>query len=245
MNKKINYIDSKELEKNVEELLGFLQIPYKNINLYTQSFVHKSILNEQWNKFTQSNERLEFFGDAVLELAITEMLYFKFPDKEEWELTDIRSAIVRGKNLASISDKLNFNKYIVLSKWEMLAWWSDNPYILANTLEAFLWAIYIDLGFKNAKLFVEKYIFSSLEEIIEQSLHIDPKSKLQEIVQSKYCITPNYEVLEESWLDHDKNYKIWVYYNWNIIWNWEWSSKKRAQKNAAENALNNIDFWLK
>ncbi len=207
--------------------------------------MHKSILNEKSGDFTSSNERLEFFWDAVLELAVTEMLYFRFEDKEEWELTDLRSAIVRWKNLASIAKRLNFNEYIILSKWETLAWWNENPYILANTLEAFLWALYIDNWYKISKEFVYRHIFVTLEEILTNSLHVDPKSNLQEIVQSKFNVTPNYEVLEETWLDHDKNYKIWVYYNSNKIWEGNWTSKKKAQKDAAENALTNIAEWLK
>lgn len=245
MTKKNYTFDHKEFEQKIEQLLSFLQIPYKDLSLYIQAFIHKSILNEKTTNFTASNERLEFFWDAVLELVITEMLYFKYPDKEEWELTDIRSAVVRGKNLANISKNLQFNEYIILSRWENIAWWNENPYILANTLEAFLWAMYIDLWYDNAKKFIDNKIFSTLEEILDQSLHIDPKSKLQEIIQSKYNVTPNYLVLEETWLDHDKNYKIWVYLDEKIIWEWQGSSKKKAQKNAAENALSLIEVWDK
>lgn len=243
MSKKNPVFDHKLFEQKIEQFLIFLQIPYKNIDLFVQSFIHKSVLNEKSTKFIQSNERLEFFWDAVLELTITEMLFFNFPTKEEWELTDIRSALVRGKNLANISKNLWLSEYIILSRWEILAWWNENPYILANTLEAFLWAIYLDIWFAESKEFVKKYIYSSLESILDLSLHIDPKSQLQEILQSTYNFTPNYEVLEESWLDHDKNYKIWVYLNNKIIWEWSWSSKKNAQKNAAENALSKIEDW--
>jgi len=242
---KKNSFDHKDFEQKVEQLLSFLQIPYKNTSLYIQAFIHKSILNEKSTSFSQSNERLEFFGDAILELVITEMLFFKYPDKEEWELTDIRSAVVRGKNLANISKNLSFNDYIILSRWENIAWWNENPYILANTLEAFLWAIYIDLGYEIVKEFIDKNVFSTLVGILDQSLHIDPKSKLQEIIQSKYNITPWYTVLEETWLDHDKNYRIWVYLDDKLIWEWDGSSKKKAQKNAAENALFQIDIWNK
>ncbi|EKE28004.1 MAG: hypothetical protein ACD_3C00111G0021 [uncultured bacterium (gcode 4)] len=244
MGKKHTSLDHKEFEQKVESLLRFLQIPYKDLSLYAKSFVHKSVLNEKSTKFIDSNERLEFFWDAVLELTVTEMLFFNYPEKEEWELTDIRSAVVRWKNLANIASDLNFNEYIVLSKWETLAWWNDNPYILANTLEAFLWAIYIDLGYKEAKKFVEDKIYSSLENILSQSLHIDPKSQLQEIVQSKFNITPTYEVIDESGLDHEKNYRIWVYFWEKLIWEWNGSSKKKAQKSAAEDALTKINSWL-
>lgn len=241
---KKNSFNYDEFKDRVTTLLLDLKIPYKDISLYIKSFVHKSILNEKSTQFSESNERLEFFWDAVLELIVTEMLYFAFPEKSEWELTDIRSAIVRWKNLAIISSNLKFQDLIILSKWEILALWNENPYILANTLEAFLWAIYTDLWYIHSKEFVIGHIFSTLPEIMENKLHIDPKSYLQEIVQSKYNFTPNYEVVSESGLDHEKNYNIWVYFNNKKIWEWTWSSKKKAQKNAAENALENLSKWF-
>lgn len=244
MIKKNIVFNNDEFEDRVKNLLLNLQIPYKNISLYTKSFVHKSILNEKSSIFDESNERIEFFWDAVLELIITEMLYFAYPEKSEWELTDIRSAIVRWKNLAVVSDKLKFQNYIILSKWEILAGWNKNPYILANTLEAFLGSLYIDLWYEKAKEFVKEHIFSTLSEIMENKLHIDPKSYLQEIVQSKYNITPNYDVISESGFDHEKDYLIWVYFGDKKIWEWNWSSKKKAQKNAALNALENKEKWF-
>lgn len=241
MIKKSLKYDYDEFEERVKSLLLDLQIPYKNITQYINSFIHKSILNEKISTFTESNERLEFFWDAILELLITEFLFNKFPDKWEWELTDLRSAIVRWKNLASISASLNFQDYIVLSKGETLTKWNENPYILANTLEAFLWAIYIDLWFEFAKKFVDKYIFSTLSQILENSLHIDPKTNLQEIIQSKQNITPVYKVIEESGLDHNKTYIMWVYVSENKIWEWTGASKKKAEKEAAKNALDNLN----
>ncbi len=234
----------KEFQEKLEILLDFLEIPYKNILHYIQAFVHRSILNEKISDFKQNNERLEFFWDAVLELIITELLFFEFPEKEEWELTDLRSSLVKWKNLALIAFKLNLNQYLILSKWEYLVWWNNNPYILANTLEAFLWALYIDLGYEFTKKFIEKYVFSTLDEILKNSLHIDPKSKLQELIQSKNNFTPDYRVINESWLDHNKTYDVWVYFNEKLIWQWFWSSKKKAEKKAAENALENLDTWF-
>ncbi len=236
--------DHKEFQEKLEKFLKLLKIPYKNISLYIQAFVHKSILNEKTTDFNESNERLEFFWDAVLELIITEFIFFLYPEKPEWELTDLRSAIVKWKNLALVSTKLKFQNYIILSKWELLAWWNENPYILANTLEAFLWALYIDLGYKQAKKFIEDNILSTLDEILKNKLYVDPKSYLQELIQSKHNITPIYEVLSESWQDHNKIYNIWVFFNDKQIWQWKWSSKKKAQKNAAENAIENINEWL-
>lgn len=242
-NKQISF-SHKEFEQKVDTLLSFLQIPYKNISLYVQSFVHKSILNEKITNFQESNERLEFFGDAILELVVTEKLFFDFPEKEEGELTDIRSAIVRWKNLANVAVNLKFDEFIILSKWEILGSWNTNPYILANTLEAFLWAIYIDTNYDFVKNFIIKYIYIEIDEILKNSLHIDPKSYLQEIIQSKFNFTPIYEVLEESWLDHDKNYKVWVYNKNILLWIWNWSSKKKAQKDAAQNAIINKNNWI-
>ncbi|MDD2487424.1 MAG: ribonuclease III [Candidatus Gracilibacteria bacterium] len=244
MIKKNSRFDYDEFKDSVTKLLSDLEIPYNDILLYIQSFVHKSVLNEKSTQFKESNERLEFFGDAVLELIVTEMLYFNYPEKSEGDLTDIRSAVVRGKNLAIVSSNLKFQNYVILSKGEILAGGNENPYILANTLEAFLGGLYIDLGYDKAKDFVKEHIFSTLSEIMENKLHIDPKSYLQEIVQSKYNVTPNYEVISESGMDHEKNYLIGVYFDEKKIGEGTGSSKKKAQKNAAENALENLSEWF-
>jgi ribonuclease-3 len=182
---------------------------------------------------------LEFLWDAVLELTITELLFLKYPEKPEWDLTDLRSAIVKWNSLAEVSEDFWFWDYIILSKWEIMAQWNKNWYILANTLEAFLWALYLDLWYDFSKDFIGKHIFSVIDKILDNDLHIDPKSYLQEFTQNKYLITPTYEVLMESWQDHSKEYVIWVYVWDKKVWEWVWPSKKKAQKNAAINALEN------
>ncbi len=238
-----NILENTQVIEEISWLLKKLHIEYKIIDNYILSFIHRSIVNEKPDFAPTHNERLEFLWDAVLELIITDNLFNDFPDKPEWELTDIRSAIVRWRNLAQISKKLDFSKYLFLWKWEDLWWWRESNYLLANTLEAFIWAIYIDLWIKNAKTFVDKHIYSSLWEIIESKSFKDFKSIIQEFIQSEFDITPTYEVLDESWPDHNKNFEVWIYIWEKVIWKWVWSSKKKAQEQAAKDAYENKDNW--
>lgn len=234
---------NKEIIEKVSLLLWKLNINYINIDNYIRSFVHRSIVNERPDFAPEHNERLEFLWDAVLELVITDNLYNDFKEKNEWELTDIRSALVRGKNLATISKKLDFSEYLFLWKWEELGWWRSSDYLLANTLEAFIWAIYLDLWIDEAKVFINNYIYSTLTWILESNNYKDFKSLIQEYSQAEFDITPTYEVLLEEWPDHDKNFKVWVFIWESLIWTWFWSSKKKAQEDAAKNAYENKDKW--
>ncbi len=243
MSKKLERLDHKAFEEKVKILLDSLGIPCRNISPYTLAFVHRSVLNERTTHFSESNERLEFLGDAVLELIITEILFHKYPEKDEGKMTDIRSALVRGKNLAIIALRLGLEEYILLSRWEVLADGKKNPYILANTFEAFLGAIYLDNGFELAKKFIEEHVASTLDEILDKRLYIDPKSYLQEFTQAKYLITPTYEVHSESGLDHNKNYEVGVCVGAMCVGIGFGSSKKKAQEQAAENAIGKIDEW--
>ena len=186
-----------EFESKVAELLSSLAISPRNPDLYTLACVHRSVLNEVTDGYSESNERLEYLGDAVLELVITEALYHAFPEKPEGELTDIRSALVRGRNLAQIAHRLNFAHAIQISRGEYNARGHENPYILANTLEAIIGALYLDQGFESAKKFIIEHVYSTLSHILEQSLFVDPKSALQELTQEVWGITPIYRVVEE------------------------------------------------
>lgn len=223
-------------------LLISLGIPFKTINYYIQAFIHRSIINEK-PEIWEHNERLEFLWDAVLELIITEKLYLDFPEKPEWELTDIRSALVRWRNLWEISKNLSFHEYLFLWKWEHLWWWREKEYLLANCLESFIWAIYLDLWYEESKKFVLKYIYETLESILENRLFKDYKSLIQEFSQSTYFSTPSYEVLSETWFDHEKLFVCWVFVKNSLVWNWEWSSKKKAQEQAAKNAYLQRESW--
>ena len=170
-----------ELESRVRHLLDSLQIRPKNdtLDLYILAFVHRSVLNETHDGYRESNERLEYLGDAVLELTITEALFYHFPEKPEGELTDIRSALVRGRNLAEIARSLHFSEAIQVSRGEVQAQGHANPYILANTFEALIGALYMDHGFDRAKEFILQHVFSTLDHILQKALYVDPKSHLQ------------------------------------------------------------------
>ena len=229
------------IEKYSKFIASDLKIEFKNIELYILAFIHRSVVNERPDFAPEHNERLEFLWDAVLELVTTEKLYKDFPEKNEWKLTDIRSALVRGRNLALISRKLGFNEYLILWNWERKTGWADNDYILANTVEAVIWAIYLDLGFKVAKDFILDNIYkTSLDTILEKKLFKDAKSSIQEYVQAKYDITPKYKVISESWPDHNKSFEVAVFMWDKQIWKWKWSSKKKAEEAAATDACNLI-----
>jgi len=230
------------MRKKVGDLLNDLDISYTDISLYILAFIHRSIVNERNDYTPEHNERLEFLWDAVLELIITAKLYHSHPDMSEWDMTDMRSALVRGRNLAEISKKLWFMDYLLLWKWEEKWWGRNNDYILANTFEAFLWALYLDNGYEAAKIFVEKYVYSTLSKIQEQKLFKDFKTLLQEYTQSEFDITPHYDVISDSWPDHNKNYLVGVYLGEKCIGKGEWSSKKKAQEDAATNAYNTYNI---
>jgi len=229
-------VESEFYKNKSAKFLETIDISPKNISLYVLCFIHRSIVNERPDFAPNHNERLEFLWDAVLELVVTDKLFHDFPEKPEWELTDIRSAIVRWKNLALIWRELKFAEYLFLWKWEEKTWWRENDYILANTVEALIWAIYLDLGISEAKSFILKYIYTSLDWILEQKLTKDFKTLFQEFSQSKFESTPEYKLISETWPDHEKNFKVWVMVNKNVVWEWSWTSKKKAQEDAAKNA---------
>ncbi len=195
MAKKVFRFDRAEFETQIAGILDKLRIVGKASD-FVPAFIHRSVLNEY--DFSQSNERLEFLGDAVLELVATEFLYAKYPEKTEGEMTDIRSALVRGKNLAKASERLGFDELILLSRGETLAGGNKNPYILANTFEAFLGALYLALGFSSARDFVTEHVLSKVEEILEAELHVDPKSRLQELAQARFGSPPEYDLVSEA-----------------------------------------------
>jgi len=218
----------------LEKLIG---IKFKDKNLLNNAFVHRSYLNEHKNEGIESNERLEFLGDAVLELVSTEHLYKNHPDHDEGQMTNFRSALVKGMHLADISKELTLGNYLYLSHGEEKGEGNRKNYILANTLEALIGAIYLDKGFKIAEKFVKKFILTKLDEIIEKKLHLDPKCQLQELIQEKVGVTPTYEILSESGPDHAKKFEMGVYVSGELIAKGEGSSKQKAEEDAAQKAL--------
>lgn len=227
------------IEKYSNFVLEFDIIP-KNPSFYILAFIHRSLVNERPDFAPEHNERLEFLWDAVLELATTENLFLDFPEKAEGDLTDIRSWVVRGRNLAKIAWELNFADYLILWKWEESSGWRENDYLLANVTEAFIWAIYLDHWFKEAKKFIDKYIYPSVHDIIKFNLLKDYKTTIQEFIQAEFDVTPTYKVLGESGLDHEKTFEVGVFMWEKQVGFGVWASKKKAQEKAAEDGFNNL-----
>ena len=219
-----------------------LNLKFKNKDLLTQAFIHRSYLNENPDFYLSHNERLEFLGDAVLELVVTENLYKKYPDKAEGELTNWRAALVNSKMLSKIAQELGFNDFLLLSKGESKELGKARKYILADTFEAIIGAVYLDIGYKSCKEFIEKHLIKELPEIIEKGLYRDSKSRFQEESQEKTGITPTYKTVKEWGPDHDKHFVVGVFLENKLIAQGEGSSKQEAEEAAAKNGLE-IEKW--
>ena len=214
-----------------------LAIEFKNKDLLAQAFCHRSYLNENPEFKMSHNERLEFLGDAVLELTVTKYLFEKYPEKSEGELTNWRAALVNSKILAETAKELDFNDFLLLSKGERGENGKARLYILGDALEAFIGALFLDQGFNACKEFVGKCLLTKLSEIIEQGAFRDPKSYFQEQAQEKLRITPVYKVLDEWGPDHDKHFLVGVFLEEEMVAQGEDSSKQDAEEKAAEKAL--------
>ncbi len=219
--------------KKLQKKLG---IDFKNEDLLQQALVHRSYLNENPRFPLPHNERLEFLGDAVLELAVTEYLYQHLPNPEG-ELTNLRSALVKGEMLAKIAHNLDIDDHILLSRGEKKDHGKARQMILANALEAVIGAIYLDAGLKKSKEFVEKKVLVHLGEIIKKGEYIDAKSRFQELAQEKVRITPSYKVLKETGPDHAKKFTMGVFLNEKLMAKGEGMSKQEAEQEAAREAL--------
>jgi len=212
------------------------KIPFKNLKLLRQVFVHRSYLNENSGFDLDHNERLEFLGDAVLELVVTEYLYKNF-ENPEGELTNLRSALVKGSMLSNIAKELKMDDYLYLSRGEAKSVGKSRQLILANTFEALIGAIYLDSGYQESCEFVQKHLINRLKEIIDQKLYLDPKSHLQELAQEKLGITPTYKVIDEHGPDHAKSFTVGCFINDRLIGEGSGSSKQAAESAAAGSAL--------
>jgi ribonuclease-3 len=230
------------VDKNFKKLQKNLGIKFKNENLLKQAFVHRSYLNENPAFELGHNERLEFMGDAVLELIVTEYLYQNYPDLAEGEMTNLRAALVNASMLSQIADRLGFNEYLFLSKGEVKENGRGRQYILANTLEALTGALYLDQGYRSCQNFINDKLIPELKKIIEKKLWRDAKSLFQEAAQERIGITPTYEVLSESGPDHAKKFVVGVYLGEELVAQGDGSSKNEAQQQAAENGLK-IKGW--
>lgn len=225
------------MQKNLAQLEEKLEVKFKDINILKNALVHRSYLNEHKDFPIDQNERLEFLGDAVLELSVTDHLYHNYKD-DEGVLTNWRSALVNSTHLAMIAEKFGVYNFLYLSKGES----QDNNkkargYILANAMEALLGAIYLDQGYRTVDKFIKKNILSTLPEIIVSQNYIDAKSRFQEKAQELNGVTPRYRVLSESGPDHNKKFIIGVYLDKELVADGEGYSKQEAQTDAATKAL--------
>lgn len=219
--------------KDVEKAIG---IKFKNKKLLEQAFVHRSYLNEHPNFELDHNERLEFLGDAVLELVVTEYLYNNFPNPEG-ELTNWRASLVNSRMLAKIGNDIAFEECLYLSRGEAKDTGKARQFILANAMEALIGAIYLDQGWEMAKYFIERFVLSQLAEVLTSKSYLDPKSRFQELAQEKAGVTPVYKVLGESGPDHAKTFEIGLYLGAELIAKGSGLSKQEAQEEAARNGL--------
>lgn len=219
--------------KKLENLLG---LKFKNKDLLLQALTHRSYLNENPKFHLDHNERLEFLGDAVLELVVTEYLYRNYPDPEG-ELTALRASLVNSKMLAKVGLALGINDFLLLSKGESKDQGRARQYILTDAVEAIIGAAYLDQGYRAASKFIHKFILSELGNIIKKKLHKDAKSLFQELAQEKTGITPFYDVLKEWGPDHKRHFKVGVFLAGEMVGEGEGVSKQEAQQEAARDAI--------
>jgi ribonuclease-3 len=210
---------------------------FKDKALLRQAFTHRSYINENKNVKLEHNERLEFLGDAVLELVITDFLYKNYPQKPEGELTTYRSALVNSITLSEVASNLTMNDFLLLSKGEAKDTGRARQYILANTFEAVTGAVYLDQGYDMARLFIEKHILIFADQMIAKGNLTDAKSSFQEKAQEKTGITPSYKLIRDAGPDHDKSFTVGVYIGKDQIAAGEGKSKQEAEQNAAVRAL--------
>ncbi len=234
-------IDAYE-ERKFSTLEDAIGVTFDNKNYIVQALVHRSFLNENRDFALGHNERLEFLGDAVLELVVTEFLFETYLNPEG-ELTNWRAAMVNGKNCAEVAKEMGLEPYLFLSRGESKdTSQKARDYILANAVEAVIGAIYLDQGWDISKQFINRWVISKLPHILEHGLWMDPKSRFQEASQEIVGVTPTYRVLKEEGPDHEKQFVVGVYLDKEKIAEGNGGSKQEAQIDAAEVALN-IKKW--
>lgn len=224
-------------ERNFSDLEEKIRIKFKNPALLQTAFVHTSYVNEHRGEIREHNERMEFLGDAVLELVTTDFLYATFPETGEGQLTTFRSALVKGKHLADVARSLGLGEYLFLSRGEEKGGGREKSFLLANTLEALIGAIYLDRGFETTHQFIDRFILTNLGDILKKGLHVDAKSRFQEMAQEKLGVTPEYQVLSESGPDHNKIFEVGAFLGGTFVAKGAGSSKQNAEQDAAVAAL--------
>ncbi len=219
--------------KEVARVLG---VDIRQVEFFQTAFTHRSYLNEHRNYPLDHNERLEFLGDAVLELVVTEYLFHHYPNPEG-ELTSWRAALVNGEMLARVGAEIGIEPFLMMSRGESKDTGRSRQYLVANAMEAIIGALYLDQGYDAARDFILRVIVSHLPEVFEQKLYADPKSEFQEQAQTRLGMTPSYRVLSESGPDHDKCFTAGAYVGDDLVAEGTGNSKQEAQRDAAKNAL--------
>ncbi len=221
---------SDALERNIG-------ITFNNNDLLTEALTHRSYLNEYPKWSLPHNERLEYLGDAVLELMVSEELFKKFPSQPEGRLTVLRAALVNYQILAKVAERIGLQEFIMMSRGERKDTGKAREVILANAMEALIGAIYLDQGFAVAKKFIDAYVMVNLDEVLKTKSYKDAKSELQEVIQERLKLTPTYDVVAEEGPAHKRMFTMGVYFGTTLIATGEGTSKQEAEADAAKNAL--------
>lgn len=219
--------------KQPKEFETKIGISFKNQDLLKEALTHRSYLNEHQDWPYRHNERLEYLGDAVLELIVTEYLFAKFPEFQEGYLTGLRAALVNYQMMARVAREITLEKFMFLSKGESREFGKAREVILANGIEALFGAVYLDGGYDAAKKLIIETVIPHLDEIIEKQLYRDPKSLLQELVQEQHKVTPSYKVIKEEGPDHQKTFTVGVFVGEDEIARASGMSKQEAETKAA------------
>jgi len=230
-------MDVRNIADDLKALEKILGVTFTEPMHLLTAITHRSYLNEHRDAQQDHNERLEFLGDAVLELIVTDYLFRTYPEKPEGELTAIRAALVNTVSLSATSEKLGVNKFLLMSKGEAKDEGRARQYILANVFEAFIGAMYLDQGYDTAQAFVARQLFPKTDEIVRKRLWQDAKSRFQELAQDHASVTPTYQLLGQEGPDHDRIFTIGVYLRHELVAEGKGRSKQEAEQEAAERAI--------
>lgn len=230
-------MEDQKLQNDLTALQKILNVTFTDTKVLLSAITHRSYLNEHREATWDHNERLEFLGDAVLELVVTDFLFAKYAEKPEGELTAIRAALVNTVSLAAAAERLGVNDFLLMSKGESKDVGRARQYILANSFEACIGAIYIDQGYDKAKEFIADRLFAKTDEIVRKRLWQDAKSRFQELSQEHASITPTYETVGQSGPDHDRVFTVGVFLRQEKVAEGTGRSKQEAEQQAAERAI--------
>ena len=230
-------MEERNIPADLQRFADMLGVVFNDQNVLLSALTHRSYLNEHREATQEHNERLEFLGDAVLELVVTDYLYKKYPEKPEGELTAVRAALVNTISLSESAAKLGLNDFLLMSKGEAKDTGRARQYILANAFEACIGALYVDQGYDVAEQFIASQLYGKTDEIVAKRLWQDAKSRFQELAQDQFSITPTYELLGQEGPDHDRVFTIGVFLKKEQVAEGKGRSKQEAEQQAAEAAI--------